>query len=213
MSLYIDSAILDEVREAISFGWVKGVTTNPILLSKAGKEPHQVLKDLASMDVSAVFYQLMSRSLSDMRQEALAAKEIVGEKLVLKLCPTMQGYQFVAENAENYPCCVTAVYSAAQAMVANQAGARWVAVYVNRYTRMGGDGPGLVAEIASVLKDSQTGILAASIKDPQEAAAAWRAGASDLTLPLSVLRAMMENDISSKTGQDFLENGVGLTFR
>ena len=213
MAFYIDSAILEEVREAIAFGWVKGVTTNPILLSKAGKDPDGVLKALGSMDVKAVFYQLMSTKVGEMVGEAQAAKDIVGDKLVLKLCPTQQGFQFVAEQADNYTCCVTAVYSAAQAMVASQAGARWVAVYVNRYTRMGFDGAVLVGEIASVLRNSQTGILAASIKDPQEAAAAWRAGASGLTLPLPVLRAMMENDISIKTRQDFLDNGVGISFR
>jgi transaldolase len=129
---------------------------------------------------------------------------------VVKLLPTMEGFAFAAHHAQGVPCCITAVYSPAQALAAREAGAIQVAVYVNRYSRLGGDGVRLVEEIALALRGSSTGILAASLKSPEEAVAAVLAGASHLTLPFETLKAMIENPLSKETIENFQREGVGL---
>lgn len=210
MAIWIDSAILEEVKEARRLGWVSGVTTNPLLLAKASLSPEQTLRSLSKLNIGPVFYQCIASNINILLAEARAAYEILGKHLVLKLCPNPESYQFVAGVSEEYACCITAVYSPAQALVAQAAGARYVAIYVNRATRLGGDGPKLVREVAQVLKNSPVEILAASIKSPEEAVSAMVAGAHHLTLPLEVLKALMHNEISARTSNDFLENGVGI---
>ncbi len=209
MAIYIDSAIVKEIQSARSMGWVRGVTTNPILLAKAGGKADQVLTEIARLDIRPLFYQLVSPTLEDMRKEMEYAAEIVGSGLVLKVAPSPTGFQFVRQCQE-YPCCVTAVYSPAQALIASEVHARYVAVYVNRATRLLGDGLKLVREVADVLKHNGTEIIAASIKTPEEASAALSAGARHLTLPYDVLAGLGTHPLSQQTIAEFQANGVGI---
>lgn len=209
MAIYIDSAILKEVEAARSLGWVRGVTTNPVLLAKAGGEVQAVLADLACLEMGPLFYQLVSPTLEGMHKEMELAAKIVGPALVLKVPPTQTGFQFVSQCVE-YPCCVTAVYSPAQALVACEAGASYVAVYVNRATRLLGDGLQLVRGVAEILKNSGTEIIAASVKSADEACASLSAGARHLTLPYTVLASLMLHPLSEKTLAEFRAEGTGL---
>lgn len=113
MSIYIDSAILEEVEAAHSLGWVRGVTTNPVLLAKAGGEARDVLRELARLNMGLLFYQLVSPTPDGMFEEMQFAAKIVGASLVVKVPPTENGFRFVAQCRE-YPSCVTAVYSPAR---------------------------------------------------------------------------------------------------
>lgn len=209
MAIYIDSADLKEVEAAKSLGWVGGVTTNPILLAKTGREPQTVLAELAHLNAGPVFYQLVSPSVEGMHREMGIAAEILGSALVLKVPPTENGYRFVAQCTE-FPCCVTAVYSPAQALVAREAKAAFVAVYVNRATRLLGDGIQLLREVAGILKNSRTEIIAASIKSAEEACASLSAGAHHLTLPYTVLASLMTHPLSEQTLTEFQTKGIGI---
>lgn len=144
MAIYLDSVKLDEARDAKELGWVYGVTTNPSPLAKAGVEPEVVLKGLAELDFHQVYYQLVSQDLENMLDEAHKASEIVKRGLIFKVAPSEDGFRFVAKYGDELPCCVTAVFDPAQALIAREAGARYVAVYVNRATKQLGDGTGLV---------------------------------------------------------------------
>jgi transaldolase len=212
MTIYIDSAIVQEVELVRSLGWVRGVTTNPVLLAKAGGKADQVLADLAQLNMRPLFYQLVSPTLEGMRKEMAYAAEIVGAGLVLKIPPTLTGFQFVRQCAE-YPCCVTAIYSPAQALIASEVHARYVAVYVNRATRLLGDGLKLVRDVAEILKHNGTEIIAASIKSPEEACAALYAGAGHLTLPYNVLTSLGTHPLSEQTIAEFQAGGVGILSR
>ena len=209
MAIYIDSAILQEVEAARSLGWVRGVTTNPLLLAKAGGEPRTVLAALAQLDMGPLFYQLVSPILEGMQEEKEFAAKVVGSALVLKVPPTQTGFQFVNQRAE-YPCCVTAVFSPAQALIARESNARYVAVYVNRATRLMGDGLKLVREVAEILKDSKTEIIAASVKSSEEACASLAAGAHHLTLPYQVLTSLSTHPLTEQTLAEFHAIGVGV---
>jgi len=210
MTIYIDSAILKEVKSAQALGWVHGVTTNPLLLARAGGNPYEVFNSLAQLKYEQIFYQLVSTTLENMNREALSASEIAGQTLVLKIPPTEIGYKFVSRYGNQFSCCVTAVYSPAQALVAGEAGARYVVVYVNRATRLMGDGIQLVRDIADILKNYSTEILAASIKSTKEACASISAGAHHLTLPYEVLTSLIRHPLSEQTVAEFQAGGTGI---
>lgn len=210
MAIYLDSAIASEAEAASLMGWVKGITTNPTLLAKSDNPPETTLKQLASLTSGPVFYQLMASDLDGMLAEGRKAFQIIGDQMVLKIPATPVGFAVVACLSPEINCSVTAIYSAAQAAVAREAGAKMAIAYVNRATRLLGDGIALVRDMASVLSGSETEILAASIKSPEEAAASLQAGAHHLTLPLAMLQAMASNEFSEKTVEEFASNGIGL---
>jgi len=210
MTIYIDSAITHEIECARKLGWVKGVTTNPTILARAGDHPEATLRWIAALSFDQVFYQLVSTSLEKMILEANMARQILGDKLVVKIPPTREAFQFVVQKNKEIPCCITAIFSPAQSVIACEAGARYLALYVNRATRLLGDGIGLVREISELILGYETEILAASVKSPEEAVAALKAGAHHLALPYDVLLAMPEHPLSAQTIAEFQEKGVGL---
>ena len=208
--IYLDSAIINEAKTALKLGWVKGITTNPTLLAKTELPPEITLKELALISPGELYYQLTTNDFQKMLTEADKVYSIIGKKTVLKIPATPVGFQVVAVLSKDIPCSVTAIYSAAQAAVASEAGAKYAIAYVNRATRLLGDGLQLVKDMAAVLKGSKTEILAASLKSPQEAAAALQAGAHHLTLPLDILQAMTTHELSEQTVKEFNENGIGI---
>ncbi|MBO1346096.1 MAG: transaldolase [Hormoscilla sp. GUM202] len=210
MAIYLDSASVREAETAVEMGWIKGITTNPTLLAKSRLPPGTTLQKLAEISPGMLYYQLTASDLEEMLVEGRAAYHMIGEKTMLKIPATAMGFQAVARLSPEIPCAVTAIYSPAQALVAREAGAKEAIAYVNRATRLLGDGLALVREMASVLKGSKTEIIAASIKSPEEAVAALQAGADHLTVPLSLLQEMTTHKLSEETVADFAENGRGI---
>jgi transaldolase len=209
MAICIDSAIIEEVKSARSLGWVRGVTTNPVLLAKAGSEAREILSALALLNMGWLFYQLVSLTVDEMFEEMQLAAEVVGPSLILKVPPTENGFRFVAQCRE-VPCCVTAIFSPAQALIAAEVKARYVAVYVNRATRLMGDGLKLVKDVAEILNHSQTEIVAASLKSSEEACASLSAGAHHLTLPYEVLMSFTNHPLTEQTLAEFQAKGIGI---
>ena len=208
--IYLDSAILEEAQAAVAMGWVRGITTNPTLLSKSDRSPEECLQQLAAICPGELYYQLCANDFEAMAREARRVAEIVGDKLVLKIPATELGFRATAHLSQKIACSVTAIYSPAQAAIASEAGAKYAIAYVNRATRLLGDGLALVAQMSEILHNSQTEILAASIKSPEEAAT-LTAGAHHLTVPLKILRAMTDNELSNQTVAGFSANGMGIT--
>lgn len=212
MVLYLDSAIVTEAKVASKFGWISGVTTNPILLTKSDLSPEATLKELSEIVLGELYYQLTATNFDDMILEAKAASQLIGRKIVLKIPATATGLQVVSHLSREITCSVTGIYHPAQAVVAAEAGAQYAIAYVNRATKLLGDGFKLVREMAGVLEGSSTEILAASIKSPDEAVATLLAGADHLTLPFPVLQAMTTQELSEQTFQEFNEKGKGIMY-
>jgi len=198
MALYLDSALISDAKIARDLGWVTGITTNPTLLAKTEHPPEITLKIAPDFD--------------GMVTEARIAHDILGEQTVLKIPATSTGFQALARLSKEIPCSVTAIFHPAQALVARAAGAKYAIAYVNRTTRLVGDGVGLVREIAEILTDSHTKILAASIKSPEEAVATINAGAHVLTLPMEVLQALSTHPLTEETILEFANTGCGIDF-
>ncbi|MDJ0509908.1 MAG: transaldolase family protein [Crocosphaera sp.] len=209
--IYLDSAIISDAKLAIQSGWVKGITTNPTLLAKSELSPEETLQQLAILSPGELYYQLTAKDAETMIAEGRKSYELIGEKTVLKIPATPVGFQVTATLSPEITCAVTAIYSSAQAAIAKEAGAKYAIAYVNRATRLLGDGLALVRNMAKLLEGSQTEILAASLKSPQEAAAALQAGADHLTIPLDILTAMTTHELSEKTVTEFNEKGKGIS--
>ena len=149
MSIFVDTADIEQAKAAKEFGWVRGITTNPILLAKCNSAA-DTLQQLAGLNMGLLFYQLVSSSKEDMLKEANLAKEIAGDQLVLKIPPSEQGFKIIPHLPPEIPCCITALYSVAQAIVARESGVRYIAVYVNRATKLLGDGLSLITDMATL---------------------------------------------------------------
>ncbi len=210
MSLYLDSAILSEATAAAASGWLYGITTNPTLLAQSDLPPAETYTQLAQLPVEEVYYQVSVAEPGKMLHEAQVAWEILGDKLVVKIPPTREGFTFCASISADYKTCLTAIFSPAQALAARAANADYIAVYVNRATKLAGDGLALTRALADVLAGSRTEILAASLKSVDEVIAAHQAGAHHLTLPFNILQALIENDLSDQAVAQFTETGAHL---
>ncbi|MBE9187672.1 transaldolase [Microcoleus sp. LEGE 07076] len=210
MAIYLDTAIIADAARASKFGWIAGITTNPTLLAKSELSAEETLKQLAQLTAGEVYYQLVASDFDGMVAEGKAAFELIGQQTVLKVPATATGFQAVAHLSGEIPCAVTAIYSPAQAVVSAGAGAKYAIAYVNRATRLLGDGFALVRDMANVLQRTNTEILAASIKSPEEAVKTLLAGAHHLTLPFDVLQAMAVHELSQQTVDEFAKNGRGI---
>jgi transaldolase len=201
---------MDEVKDALGLGFVSGVTTNPTIMAQAGASPRTVISAICAATEGPVFYQLTARTPAEREREgrdfaALGRQD----QVVLKIPATTDSMALIQLLSRDIPCAATAVYSAAQALAANEAGADYVIPYVHRATRLLGDGLKLVRDIRQLLDcfEDPAAILAASIKSAEEAVAAVVAGADDLTLPLEVLRQLGNHELSDQAVAEFSRAG------
>ncbi|NPV14150.1 transaldolase [candidate division WOR-3 bacterium] len=203
--LLIDSANISEVERALKLGFVRGCTTNPILLSKVPDAPEAVIERLCQIVPGPVFYQLTGRTEAEKEQEARKFYQIAPDKIVLKIPATTENLALVTRLTPEIPCAATAVFSGYQTLLAIEAGCSYIIPYVNRATRLLGDGIKLVAELAAVIQATgkPVELVAASVKSPEEAVRAFIAGAHHLTLPLEVLLALGNHPLSDEAIAEF----------
>ena len=198
MALFLDSADVADARRAMELGFVAGITTNPTLIARTGRPALEVIAELCAISKGPVFYQLTTGTEGEARRfHALAPSRIV-----LKIPASLSGLRLVASLSSEIPCAVTAIFSAAQAYLACQAGARYVIPYVNRLTRLGGDGIALVRRIAAIL-GPDTELLAASLKSPAEVVDALAAGAHHVTVPWKLIEEMAGHRLSALAVEEF----------
>jgi transaldolase len=212
MQLLIDSAIIDEVCQAAEWGWVKSATTNPTLLAQSELPPAQTLKEMGNILPGQIFYQLTGDNLKNMQDEAAIAYDILGGKLVLKIPATPLGFQAAAILSEKYRVAVTSIFTPSQAMVAHAAGARYALYYHNRAKRLlpQGQGDALAGELVAVLEGTETQVVAASLKSPEEIVEARMAGVTMLSTKFEVLARLPQHEFSEQALQEFKATGTGL---
>jgi transaldolase len=210
MQLLLDSAVLDEARHAAEWGWVSGATTNPTLLAKSGLPPAETLKELGKLFKGQIFYQLTGESIDAMKKEAQMAEDILGSQLVLKIPATEQGFRAAAQFSGKYTVAITSLYTPSQALVAHTAGARYALYYHNRAKRLLPDGSELAAQLIQALAGTDTLVVAASLKSPEELVESRMAGVPILSAPFNVLAALPLNEHSEAAVDEFQKTGTGL---
>lgn len=206
MAIFLDSADRDEIEEAMTWGVLAGITTNPALLASVGDVGVDVLKPLCQLVPGRIFYQVTTHSCEAMLLEAQAAFSVSPSQIVIKVPCTIEGFRAAARLSLETPCAMTAIYSASQALLAREAGARYIVPYYDRANRQMGGGVALVQSLARVLgqvRDDSPEIVAASIKSPAQAVAAVTAGARHLALPFSVIREMAHHPLTVQAVKDF----------
>lgn len=212
MALYVDSAQVDEVRESLDWGFVRGVTTNPRLMARAGRPAEQVVTELCALSPGPVFYQPVAADGSALEEEGRRFSAISPAQVVLKICASLDNLAVMARLAREIPCAATAVFSPAQAFLAAEAGARYIIPYVNRMNRYSGQGVALVREILAVLRPNarRVEVLAASLRDVPEVVACLAAGAHHVTIPPALIRQMAEHPLSQEAIAEFAREAQGM---
>ena len=211
MQLLLDSAIIEEARQSSEWGWVSGVTTNPALLAKSDLSPEKTLRKLRRLFKNGpIFYQLIGQTLGAMKDEAEKAADILGMQLVLKIPATELGFRATTRLSKKYTCAVTSIFTPAQAMIAHTSGARFALYYHNRAKRLLKNGEELASELVRALKHTDTRVVAASLKNPEEVVEARTVGVSILSTNFKVLAQMMRHDLSEAALDEFNQSGTGL---
>ncbi len=206
MELYLDTANIDQIREIASWGVLSGVTTNPSLVAKEGRDFKATIAEIAEIVKGPVSAEVIATDAEGMIEEAHELARISGH-VVIKVPMTEEGLKATrALSDEGIPVNVTLIFSTPQALLAARAGAAYVSPFLGRIDDVGGDGVGLVEEIAEVfaLHDIDTRIIAASIRHPRHVVAAARAGADIATVPYKVMKQLVKHPLTDIGIERFL---------
>ena len=208
MKFFLDTANLDEIREAASTGILDGVTTNPSLIAREGNDFEDQLIKICSIVDGPVSAEVVSLDAEGMVAEGrnLAA---VHPNVVVK-CPfTLEGLKATKKlSDENIRVNVTLIFSAPQAIMAAKAGASYVSPFVGRLDDISQEGMSLVADIVTIFDnyDYSTEVLTASIRGPMQIVEAARLGADICTLPFKVFLQLMKHPLTDSGLQQFLKD-------
>jgi transaldolase len=209
MKFFIDTANLNEIREAASLGILDGVTTNPSLVAKEGKvdfrEHIRAICEIVGGPVSA---EVVATEFEPMLAEGRGLAKIHPNVYVKVPC-TQAGLKACwALSQENIHVNVTLIFSAPQALMAAKAGASFVSPFVGRLDDIGHDGMDLIAQLVDIFGnyDYETEILVASVRHPLHLIEAARLGADIATMPFSVITGMLKHPLTDIGLKKFLDD-------
>ena len=212
MKLFIDTANVDDIREANELGVICGVTTNPSLIAKEGRVFQDVVKEITEIVDGPISAEVISLEADKMVEEAkpLAAMH---KNIVIKIPMCAEGLKATKQlTALGIKTNVTLIFSAAQALLAAKAGATYVSPFLGRLDDIGMEGLNLIEEIVDIF-DAQaieTEIIAASIRNPIHVTAAARLGCDIATIPMSVIRQMIHHPLTDSGIERFLKDWEGV---
>ncbi|AHI04551.1 putative translaldolase [Bdellovibrio bacteriovorus W] len=206
MKFFIDTAEINEIREANKRGWVDGVTTNPSLIAKAGKPFHDVIKEICKEISGPVSAEVISLQSEEMLKEGRELAKLASN-VVVKVPMCEEGMIAVKKfTAEGIKTNVTLVFSPMQALLAAKAGATMVSPFVGRLDDIGADGMLMVQQVIQMYQnyDFQTEVLVASVRSPMHIQIAAEMGADIATIPFKVMQQMTHHPLTEKGIQQFL---------
>lgn len=207
MRFFIDTANVEEIRSANEMGIICGVTTNPSLIAKEGRDFKQVIGEIASI-VDGPISGEVKATTTDAEGMIKEGREIaaIHPNMVVKIPMTAEGLKAVKVlNAENIPTNVTLVFSAAQALLAARAGAAYVSPFLGRLDDISMPGINLIEDIMDIFQihGIETEIIAASVRNPIHVIDCARAGADIATVPYKVLVQMTQHPLTDQGIEKF----------
>ncbi|HOV85420.1 MAG TPA: fructose-6-phosphate aldolase [Syntrophobacteraceae bacterium] len=212
MKFFIDTANLDEIREAHSIGILDGVTTNPSLIAKegiAGREAFEEhIKTICELVQAPVSAEALSMVSGDMIPEARSLAKI-HDHVVVKIPMTTEGLKAVKQlSEEGIKTNVTLVFSPLQALMAAKAGATYVSPFVGRLDDIAHDGMELVEQIVEIFSNYlfETEIIVASVRNPLHVLTAAKLGADIATIPFKVIEQLARHPLTDIGISKFLED-------
>jgi transaldolase len=212
MKIFIDTANVDEIREINGWGIVDGVTTNPSLIAKEGRDFKQVIQEITSIVDGPISAEVISLEAEGMISEARELAKI-HKNIVIKIPITEEGLKAVSVlSKEGIKTNVTLIFSATQALLAAKAGATYVSPFVGRLDDIADNGMVLIENIAIIFANFgiETEIIAASIRGPQDVVDAAKAGSDIATIPYKVLRQMVKHPLTDSGIAKFLSDWAGV---
>ena len=208
MKLFLDSANLQEIREAVSWGAIDGVTTNPSLVAKEGKDFFALLKEICDTVNGPVSMETISREAAGMVAEGHTFAKL--HKHIVVKCPlTKEGLKATRElSGAGIRVNVTLCFSATQALLAAKAGAYFVSPFIGRLDDISADGMGLIRDIKTIYANYRftTQILVASVRHPLHVVEAGKIGADIATMPFSVLEQLVKHPLTDLGLERFLKD-------
>ena len=208
MKLFIDTANIEEIKDAAELGVICGVTTNPSLIAKEGKNFEDVIKEIVNIVDGPISAEVISLEAEKMVEEAKKLHEI-HKNIVIKLPITAEGLKAVKVlTAAGIKTNVTLIFSPAQALLAAKAGATYVSPFVGRLDDISSNGAELISDIAEIfmLHDIKTEIIAASIRGPQDVIEAAKAGAHIATIPYKTIFQMLNHPLTDSGIAKFMKD-------
>lgn len=206
MQFFLDSANMNEIMEAWNMGVIAGVTTNPSLVAKEGKDFHNLLNELVQVIDGPISAEVIALDKEGMLREARELAQM-HPNIVVKIPMTEEGLKAVKElSQEGVKTNVTLIFSPVQALLAARAGATYVSPFLGRLDDIGEDGLQLVEAICDIFQTHGLGthVIAASIRNPVHVTESARLGAAYATVPFKVLRQLFKHPLTDAGIEKFL---------
>ena len=206
MKLFLDTANVDEIRKANDLGVICGVTTNPSLIAKEGRNFEEVVKEICSIVDGPISAEVISLDAEGMVAEAIPLAAI-HPNIIIKIPMTLEGLKATKQlTAKGIKTNVTLIFSANQALLAARAGATYVSPFIGRLDDINQDGMDVIREIAEMfsIHGINSEIIAASVRTPLHVTQSALAGADIATVPYKVIEAMSKHPLTDKCIERFL---------
>lgn len=208
MKFFIDTANVDEIKEINNWGVIDGVTTNPSLIAKEGRDFVEVITEITSIIDGPISAEVISLDSKNMVNEARELAKI-NKNIVIKIPMTEEGLKAVnILSKENIKTNVTLVFSATQALLASKAGASYVSPFLGRLDDISTDGMNLIEDICQIFSiyDIDTQIIAASVRTPMHVLQIAKSGADIATVPYKVFKQMLKHPLTDIGIEKFLKD-------
>jgi len=206
MKFFIDTANIEEIKEANDMGMVDGVTTNPSLIAKEGRDFKEIITEICQIVDGPISAEVISLEEAGMVSEARELAKI-HENIVVKIPMTIDGLKAVRTlSSEGIKTNVTLVFSTLQALMAAKAGAAYVSPFVGRLDDLAQDGLVIVDQIVTIYDnyDYDTEVIVASVRNPLHVLDSALMGADIATIPFNVLAKLASHPMTDKGIQAFM---------
>src|SRR3970282_1316411 len=208
VKIYLDTADVDEVREAVSWGVLDGVTTNPTLVAKTGRKFAEVVQDMLALVDGPVNLEVTSEDADSMIKEGRKLAKL-HKNVVVKVQMTPEGLKRIrALSRDGIRVNTTLIFSANQALLAAKAGAKYVSPFIGRLDDIGQDGMQVIRQIVQIFRNYEIDceVLVASVRHPIHVIEAAKIGADIVTLPFEVLQKLTKHALTDVGLKRFLED-------
>jgi len=208
VKFFVDTAHIEEIKKALAWGILDGVTTNPSLVAKTGRRFDDVKAEILALVSGPVSLEVTKMDYEGMLAQGLElAKE--GPQVVVKLPLTREGIAVCkALSDKGIKTNVTLCFSANQAILAAKAGATYISPFVGRLDDIGEDGMALIADIVEIYRNYgfKTQVLVASVRNPVHILKAAKLGADVCTVPFNVLDMLFNHPLTDRGNEQFLKD-------
>lgn len=206
MKFFIDTANVQEIREAHSWGVIDGVTTNPTLVAKEKRDFWGLVEEICSIIDGPISVEVVGTESEDMIREARELARI-SRNIVVKIPMTSEGLKATRRlRGEDIHCNVTLLFSPAQALLAAKAGARYVSPFIGRLDDISHSGMSLIEQIMTIYRNYSfaTEVIVASIRHPLHVVSASLIGAQVATIPFKVIEQLIKHPLTDIGIEKFL---------